>query len=105
MKGSWPKVFVDHKNGNTSDDRFENLREANCHSNQQNRRGSRFTGNPYKGIYWHRKVKKWAASIRSHGKEVYLGLFLDAESAAKAYDAAAICLFGDFAKTNFEVSL
>ena len=105
MKKRWPKRFVDHKDGEPSNNRWKNLRQADEYTNQQNRRGSRFTTNPYKGIYWSKRARKWAASIRKDGKERYLGLHLSALHAAKAYDAAAMELFGEFAKINFPESI
>lgn len=35
--GSWPKDQLDHENHSRADDRLENLREATCKENQQNR--------------------------------------------------------------------
>lgn len=98
---SWPERFVDHIDGDPSNNRWGNLRQADEHTNQQNRRGARHTGNPYKGIYWHKKARKWAASIRKAGKEIYLGLHMDAACAAAAYDKAALEMFGEFARINF----
>lgn len=101
MNKRWPRRFVDHKDGNPSNNRWDNLRQADEYTNQQNRRGSRFTNNPYKGIYWSKRARKWAASIRKDGKEKYLGLHPNAIQAAMAYDSAALEMFGEFAKINF----
>ena len=36
----------------------------------------------YKGVSWHKQVKKWQAQIRVNGKLKYLGLFTSPTSAA-----------------------
>lgn len=53
----------------------------------------------YLGVRWHPRVKKWQAQIA----EKYLGYFEVKEDAARAYDAAAVNLYGGSAKLNFPV--
>ena len=43
----------------------------------------------YRGVYWGRSSKKWAAQIRIKGTAYYLGGFDDEADAARAYDAVA----------------
>ena len=52
-----------------------------------------------KGVY--PRVNRFESRIKVDGKCRYLGLFLTAEAAALAYDAAAREVFGDYARTNF----
>lgn len=98
---------VDHINRDTLDNRRENLRLASNEQNQMNRNGHRtYKGKPtsskYKGVFWHAKGKKWMAAIGVENRSKYLGLFASEEEAARAYDAAARRLYGEFACCNFE---
>jgi hypothetical protein len=68
--------------------------------NSHNSRMSRRNTSGYKGVDYKRSDKKWRASISVNGKHLELGLFPDAELAAKAYNAAAIQYFGEFASIN-----
>lgn len=102
VAGASGRVFVDHINGNTLDNRRENLRLCSNQQNQWNsrRRSDNTTG--FKGVCDSRRVANpFAARIKVQGKTRFLGMFPTAISAAKAYDAAAIEAFGEFANVNF----
>jgi hypothetical protein len=92
---------VDHKNGNTLDNRRENLRLATHSQNGANRRVGRNNSSGYKGVSRDKRGGRWQAGIKSQGKSRFLGYFNDPVDAAKAYDSAARELFGEFARTNF----
>jgi hypothetical protein len=94
-------IEVDHRNHNGLDNRRSNLRLATGHQNQGNRRPQ--GGSPrFKGVYLSRS--KWVAQIRFGGSKRYLGRFTVEEDAARAYDAAARLIFGEFACTNFNLA-
>jgi hypothetical protein len=96
-----PGQQVDHVNHDTLDNRRCNLRVS---TNQQNKRNSLPQGgtSAFKGVSWHKRHRQWYAHIGVGGRKTrYLGHFSDEESAARAYDAAALELFGEFACLNF----
>jgi len=69
--------------------------------NSQNRRLSCVNRSGFKGVSWNESRKKWRAGICIEGKSIHLGRFTSAQEAARAYDAKAIELFGEFACLNF----
>lgn len=103
---------VDHRNGNTLDNRRSNLRIATDAQNQQNRR-TITNKHGFKGVAYHGytqnngkrwiRRKPWKAEIQVDQKRIHLGHFLSAEEAAAAYDRAAVLQFGEFAATNAEL--
>ena len=90
---------VDHINHNRLDNRRSNLRIV---TPQQNRFNSGIQSNNtsgYKGVCL-TSSGKWQAQIVRDGKAIYLGLFDNAEAAARAYDTAAMTIFGEYASPN-----
>jgi len=52
-------------------------------------------------VCWHPGARKWQAATKLNRKEIYIGLFDDEGSAARAYDAVALRMRGTLAATNF----
>jgi hypothetical protein len=74
--------FLDHINGNSLDNRIENLRPATKHQNNCNAKTRRDNISGIKGVSYYPKTGKWHARIRVKGKEKYLGCFDSVELAA-----------------------
>ena len=96
---------VDHRDSDGLNNQRSNLRTCTRLQNTAHRRKQKNgTTSKYKGVSWHTQCEKWVCSLRRHGKFIYLGLFQSEEDAARAYDAAAIKHFGEFALLNFPVT-
>lgn len=85
ITGSLPVLNLDHINGDTSDNRFENLRECNQQHNLQNRKKPKSNTSGYIGVCYNKVRNKWQANIRKDGKQTHLGLFATPEEARDAY--------------------
>jgi len=95
-------VQVDHWNGNGLDNQRHNLRLCTNGQNRQNSSKSSKAAFRYKGVSWHDKGhSRIQASIKFNGKTIPLGYYDREEDAARAYDAKARELFGEFARLNF----
>lgn len=95
------KVAVDHINGNTLDNRKENLRICSWSENLRNSNKHKDSKSLYKGIFYNKLNKNWRSRIFKDGKSYEIGSFKTDIEAAQAYDSKAIELFGKFAKLNF----
>lgn len=97
-----PKIFVDHINHNTLDNRKENLRLANPAESMCNIRSRDGSTSKYRGVHFFKRDGNWQAQIRSNGKSKHIGYFNTEEEAAIAYDEFAKEIHGKFAKLNFK---
>lgn len=98
-----PELVVDHINRNPLDNRRQNLRIVTQSENMRNTQRTRTArvSCDYRGVTATGNRKKWTAKIKVEGRWHYLGTFVAAEDAARAYDAAAIGFHGSSAILNF----
>jgi hypothetical protein len=92
--------IIDHINGDSLDNRQDNLRMSTVSENQHNQK-VRKNISGYKGVHWHKRIKKWHAKIKVEMNDIHLGYFSDRVEAAKAYNKGAKLYHGEFAKLNF----
>ncbi len=84
--GKWPNGLVDHINGDPTDNRIDNLREASMSENLQNqRRAHKHNRTGVLGVQWRPSRNKFRARIVADGKEIHLGHFDTVEEAQNAY--------------------
>lgn len=100
MTGKWPIAQLDHRNLFKADNRWSNLRPATNTQNHQNVPKRRCNTSGIKGVYWHKRLARWHASIQVDGKLKFLGYRDKKEKAAALYASAAKQYFGEFARTE-----
>lgn len=96
-------MVVDHINHDLMDNRRANLRICTHRQNLMNRKADRRRRGKtsiYKGVCYDKRERRWMAYIHNQGSFTGLGYYTDEDSAALAYNDAAIHLFGDFALLN-----
>src|SRR5260370_37261026 len=94
---------VDHGDGNGLNNRRLNIRGTTRQQNAQNqgRKGDR----KFRGLSWDKENQKWMVLIRTNGRRVLIGRFVDEEAAARAYDEAAKRYHAEFANLKLPTTL
>lgn len=93
----WSRLY-DHHDGNGLNNRRGNIRPCTPAQNMANSKKRLNTISRFKGVYL--ESGRWRAMIEISQKKVSLGYYDDQESAALAYNAAALERFGQFARLN-----
>lgn len=98
VTGHWPKNDIDHADGDRTNNRWSNLRDATRSQNIANtsRRSTNRSG--IKGVFLNAQTRRWYSQITVNGLVHHLGHFDTREQAANAYRVAATHHFRSFAK-------
>ena len=92
--GAWPDDQIDHINGDKTDNRISNLREATNAQNGKNYGFNRANTSGVKGVSWCKDTGKWRAVIRYEGASKSLGRYDTVEQAALVRKKAEDKYFG-----------
>lgn len=95
------EIMIDHINHDGLDNRECNLRLVTNQLNQLNSLKQENCTSRYKGVSFYKNKKKFVARIINKKGSIFLGMFKDEISAAKAYDKYAKENYGEFANLNF----
>ena len=92
------KTWGDHKDRlNTTDNRRGNLRGADSTESHGNIGIPAHNTSGFKGVSFAKTRGRWLAQIQYRGQHYFLGYYDTPEEAHRAYQSAALRLFGDFA--------
>ena len=90
--------YLDHINGNRSDNRIENLRPANQNENNQNAKKRKDNTSGVKNVSFDKGRKKWIVRVQINKKTKYLGCYDDLELAALVAEEARNKYHKEFAR-------
>lgn len=88
VTGRWPEHEIDHQNGKTSDNRWQNIRSATRSQNARNLARRKDNQSGVVGVGWHNRSHKWRARITIGRKTTILGGFPTFEEACVARSQA-----------------
>lgn len=91
--------FIDHKDGDKTNNRIENLRQATKSENAFNVSISNNSKTGIKGVTWCKRSLRWRACIKVNTKQIHIGYFKDINDAAIAMINARNTYHGEFAKS------
>lgn len=98
--GSLPSAFIDHINGDRTDNRLCNLRLATDAQNKRNVGMRSHNTSGFKGVTWDKANNRWLAHATHNGRGVHLGRYDKKEDAAEAYRQFAREAHGEFYRSN-----
>lgn len=98
MMGEWPPEQIDHRDGDPTNNRWNNLRVSDQTQNMGNTCTPSHNTSGHKGVSWCKKRKKWRAYVVFKKKQTSLGYFTHKHDAAAAYAIGAKRTFGEFAR-------
>lgn len=94
--GEWPALYVDHINGDRSDNRIANLRLATPLQSSRNAGPHKGSKSGIRGVK--PSGRKWTAQAAIDGVYRHLGTFDTPEAARAAYERETTARYGEFVR-------
>jgi hypothetical protein len=83
-------LFVDHIDGDGTNNRLSNLRVVTARTNLRNQSRPKNNTSGTLGVYWAAACGKWRATIMTDYKNLHLGLYTNKDDAIEARKAAEV---------------
>lgn len=81
VNGGMPKNLIDHIDGNRSNNKISNLREATYQENNENYKTPKTNKSGVKNVSWYKNLGKWVVSISIRKTKKTIGYFDNLEFA------------------------
>lgn len=99
---AWPDGEIDHIDGNTKNNRIENLRVVSASLNQRNKKIRPDNTSGHQGVSWDKSRGRWLVMITINGAQKNYGSFKSREAAIAT--AKAVYAANGFSKRHAEGS-
>jgi hypothetical protein len=97
--------YIDHVDGNSTNNHIGNLRAATQSQNIANSKLKTNNTSGYKGVSFRRDTGKWQSSVMVNGNHISLGSYVTKEEAHQAYILGSKKYFGEFARAEGKATL
>lgn len=97
MTGIPARNEIDHIDGNPTNNKWQNLREANRNQNLHNTRLSANNKSGIKGVHWDKQKNAWCAEFKAYYKRYHVGFFKDIQKASDAIRLARETIHREYA--------
>jgi hypothetical protein len=98
MHNGYLPEYIDHADGNNTNNKVENLRACTQSQNVANKRMQSNNTSGYRGVWWDKTKNKWTAEVWFNRKKKFLGRFLNKDEANEVAMLAREMLHGEFAR-------
>ena len=96
---------IDHINGNTLDNRKQNLRVVTSRQNSLNSSTRKDNTSGVTGVCWDKRRRKWLVRIYENGKEINLGYYDDFDTAVTVRKNAEEKYYGEYSYSKSRKSV